>query len=409
MKYGYKAVDADGHVSEALIKWEEELPEQYRSFVVRTPNTYHQRDKQGRLVTGQLTPKDATFVNFKGVGRVPGPGHRSTHFHGPASDILSMRNPEVTGMWDPHARIKDMEKAGTWAAVLFPSHSIALPTWDNAGLAVAAAKVYNNWLASYCKPYPDRLFGLAVLPLQHPEAAAEELRRCVTELGFAGACVTSNMRNIPLSDPMFDTLWAEAARLKAPVGVHAATGSKGIESVGQDRFNRFIHTHMVSHPFEQICAVSAFILDGVLDRHPGLQVVFCEGQASWLPWWLYRMEEHMEKLRPQAYCNEEDPAEYFRKGRCFITCDSDEPAPLLNTVAETVGDNCICYASDYAHWDTSWPRDVELIAANPNISKEFKQKILVDNPARAFKIPLAGKSGRGDGKAAQAKAAGRSR
>ena len=50
--------------------------------------------------------------------------------------------------------------------------------------AAATCRAYNRWLADYCKPYPDRLFGAAMLPMQSVEGAVQEMRFAAKELGF---------------------------------------------------------------------------------------------------------------------------------------------------------------------------------------------------------------------------------
>jgi hypothetical protein len=49
---------------------------------------------------------------------------------------------------------------------------------------------YNRWLADYCKPYPDRLFGAAMLPLQSVELAITEMRYARKELGMRSGCTS---------------------------------------------------------------------------------------------------------------------------------------------------------------------------------------------------------------------------
>ena len=58
-------------------------------------------------------------------------------------------------------------------------------------------RAYNRWLADYCKPYPDRLFGIAMLPMQSIDHAIAEMRFARKNLGFRGGFI----RPQPLQQP----------------------------------------------------------------------------------------------------------------------------------------------------------------------------------------------------------------
>jgi 2,3-dihydroxybenzoate decarboxylase len=62
----------------------------------------------------------------------------------------------------------------------------------DAATALRNAKIANDYLAAVISKHPDRFCGFAALPLQDPEAAAQELNRCVRELGFCGALVNDH-------------------------------------------------------------------------------------------------------------------------------------------------------------------------------------------------------------------------
>src|SRR4249919_1680510 len=70
------------------------------------------------------------------------------------------------GGFDPHARIPDMDLDGIDAAYLYPSIGLFAGSVEDPKLSAAICRAYNRWLADYCKPYPDRLFGIAMLPMQ---------------------------------------------------------------------------------------------------------------------------------------------------------------------------------------------------------------------------------------------------
>ena len=86
--------------------------------------------------------------------------------------------------FDPHKRIPDMDADGIDAAFLYPSLGLFSGAIHDPKLAAATCRAYNRWLADYCKPYPDRLFGVAMLPLQDVDLTIKEMTFARKELGM---------------------------------------------------------------------------------------------------------------------------------------------------------------------------------------------------------------------------------
>ena len=118
------------------------------------------------------------------------------------------------GGFDPHARIPDMDLDGIDAAFLYPSLGLFAGSIHDPAFAAAMCRAYNRWLADYCKPYPDRLFGIAMLPMQSVEAAIGEMRFARKELGFRGGFLRPNpYDDRKLHDPDYEPFWREAEEL----------------------------------------------------------------------------------------------------------------------------------------------------------------------------------------------------
>ena len=99
-------------------------------------------------------------------------------------------------------------------------------------LAAAMCRAYNRWLADYCKPYPDRLFGVAMLPMQSVNLAIEEMRFARKQLGMKGGFLRPNPYNGRMANhPDYDPFWAEAQELDFSIGFHEGA-SGGIPTVG---------------------------------------------------------------------------------------------------------------------------------------------------------------------------------
>jgi len=82
-----------------------------------------------------------------------------------------------------------MDLDGIDAAYLYPSIGLFAGSIDDIAVSANVCRAYNRWLADYCKPYPDRLFGIAMVPLQSVPHAIEEMRYAREELGMTGIFV----------------------------------------------------------------------------------------------------------------------------------------------------------------------------------------------------------------------------
>ena len=139
--------------------------------------------------------------------------------------------------------------------------------------------------------------------------------------------------------------------------------------------------HVYSHPVEQMLAVGAFCAGGILERHPRLRVAFLEGNCGWVPFLLWRMDEHWEWLG-DVYARELTmaPSAYFKR-QCFVSVECDEEP--VKHVIEAIGDDRIVFSTDFPHGDSKFPRAVESFLRLP-ISEESKRKILWDNCAAYY-------------------------
>jgi len=368
-------IDADGHVLETDVDWAARLEPPYRE---RAPRIIEVNGRNRCLIEGRLWP----------IPEGPGQGNS-----GPFSDDLPWERLYRAGMRDPKARLADMDVEGIDVAVLFGTMiGLTLAAVADAGLAVALARAYNDWLAEYCHHDPARLKGVALLPLQDVPAAVAEMERAVGQLGHVTAMLPTNLHGQNLDHPDFYPLYDAAEQLGVPLSVHASVGFNGVpgrygtQVAGTDRFDRFFYNHCVGFPFEQMIAVLCVVCGGVLDRFPALRVGFFEAGAGWLPYWMQRMDEHYERLRPQVPLLQRRPSEHVRGERFFLSCDADEET--LPEVLARVGDERIVYASDYTHWDSSFPDSVRLIAERETLSEDQKAKVLGENAARFLNLPV---------------------
>src|SRR5437879_10258697 len=119
------------------------------------------RDGAPRLVVENATGKaklpgaEQMLGSEQGMGGIGGVGARQ----GTVKATELKYEEGRPGGFDPHKRIPDMDLDGIDAAFLYPSVGLFAGAVHDPDLSGALCRAYNRWLADYCKPYPDRLFG----------------------------------------------------------------------------------------------------------------------------------------------------------------------------------------------------------------------------------------------------------
>lgn len=138
-------------------------------------------------------------------------------------------------------------------------------------IAVKAARLINDGMAGYIAKHPDRFLALGTVPMPDGHAAAEELERCVTRLGFKGVQILTNVAGKELSDPAFAPFWQKAEELGALVLIHPNGFTQA------ERLTRFYFNNVIGNPLETTIALHYLIFDGVLERHPNLKILAVHG------------------------------------------------------------------------------------------------------------------------------------
>lgn len=366
MLHGTTVIDADGHLNDWHLDWEALLPPELHGVApksVRDKNGFPHLEVEGRLLPGGEWPEIDLAEMWE----------QSTR-------DKKYWVPNRPGETHPELRLPDMDEMGIDVAVLFGGHCFLVASKvANPEVATATLRAYNNYLAEYCATAPDRLKGVAMVPIQAPEAAADELRRAVNDLGLVAAVVPPHHENgTTLDDPRLDHLWTAAQDLGVPVCVH--TIGAQISPI-----EKFLHPPLMDEAYGSIpsmLALGHLILGGVLDRFPALTFAFLEAGAGWVPYFMDRMQESSEMFGRKDRQLKKTPEEYVRSEQLYYATDPDEP--LLPAVAQLVGEERLVIGSDYCHPEGMCPFTMSNLAERDDLSDGLKRKILHDNPARLY-------------------------
>ncbi|HME92825.1 MAG TPA: amidohydrolase family protein, partial [Methylomirabilota bacterium] len=198
-------------------------------------------------------------------------------------------------------------------------------------------------------------------------------------LGLCGAMLSADGGHL-LGDSRYADVYEEAQRLDVMLGIHASGSHLG--GAGVDLFPAFIQAHTCSHAFGQMRQLTSVIFEGIPERFPRLRLAFLEAGCGWAPYWMERMDDEYAKRAAEAPALKRKPSDYVRGGSIFFSCEADEW--LLPQALKLVGENQVVYASDFPHWDHSYPASLDEIRERGDISDGQKRKLFADNARRLY-------------------------
>lgn len=355
-----RVVDADAHVNEDALAWTE--------LEARHPGWLGAARSGGRWVAqigGRLYP----------VQEGPGCGV-------PVDSATS--EAAAAGAADVEQRLRDMDAEGIDVQVLFGGLALGVTTFDDAGFAHDFARSYNDWLlGEVCGRAPDRLVGVAVVPLQAVERAIDEMARAVGD-GAVAVAIPPAVGDRNLDDPAYLPFYDAAAALDVALVVHGAPGMN-LPLPAADRFTNYAQVHCLSFPVDQMVAFTALAMGGVLDRFPELRFGFMESGIGWVPYYVHRVAEHREKRGELLPAMASDPRDALERGQCFFSFEADEP--LLHEYVAHLGDGSLVYASDYPHWDSDFPGTVDEVRRRAEgLDPATEARVLGGNAARLYAL-----------------------
>ncbi len=223
--------------------------------------------------------------------------------------------------------------------------------------------------------HPYRFVGLATVPLQDPQAAADELERAMNILEMKGVEISSNVNGKNLDALELWPFYEKAQELEAFIFVHP-TNVAGI-----DRMPKYHLRNLIGNPLDTSLAIASLIFGGVLENFPKLKFCFAHA-GGFIPYQLGRLE-HGYKVRPESKeIISKPPSEYF-KLLYFDTITHYTPA--LKYLIERVGSDRVLLGSDYP-FDMADPDPVSTVNSLESISHVERREVLSENAAQLLRI-----------------------
>ncbi|XP_015213999.2 2-amino-3-carboxymuconate-6-semialdehyde decarboxylase isoform X3 [Lepisosteus oculatus] len=241
--------------------------------------------------------------------------------------------------------------------------------WAKPHDALDLCHILNDDLAATVRQRPRRFVGLGTLPMQAPDLAVQELRRCVLELGFPGVQLGSHVNCWDLSAPELGPVYAAAEELNCSLFIHPW------DMQTDGRMSKYWLPWLVGMPAETTTAICSMIFGGVFEKFPKLKVCFAHGGGSF-PYTIGRIE-HGFKVRPDlcAVDNNINPRKYLGS---FYTDSLVHDPQALKLLLEVVGKDKVMLGTDYP-FPLGELEPGSLIESMSEFDCVLKDKLLAEN------------------------------
>jgi len=260
---------------------------------------------------------------------------------------------EITdNVWDPKQRLEEMDREKITMQVL-STVPVMFSYWAKPHDALDLSRRLNDHIAGVVRDHPKRFTGLATIPLQDPDLAAQELERCVRQLGLRGAEIGTHVDANPhsgridtlnLDNASLQPVWSAAEQLNAAIFVHPW------DMLGKERMPNYWLPWLVGMPAETSLAICSMIFGGVFDRFPKLRFAFAHGGGAF-PFTIGRIE-HAFHVRPDLYPtdNTATPRSYLAHGHSparFYVDSLVHDLDALKLLLKLFGPARVALGSDY--------------------------------------------------------------
>ena len=280
-------------------------------------------------------------------------------------------------------RLSDMDRGGLELCII----SLTAPgiqSVPDTSKAVALARRANDHLAENIAKNPKRLKGFAALPMQDPQAAANELTRCVRELGFLGALV-NGFSQLGTADsavfydlPQYRPFWATVQELDVPFYLHPRlpleTRMQAYEG----------HAWLAGSPWGFAVETSIHALrlmgSGLFDEYPKLNIILGHlGEA--IPHGIWRIDNRIR--RSSLSLKAQRPLASYLRENFYITTSGNFRTQSLTDVILEIGADRVLYSVDYPYEDVV---EAQTWLDHCAISDADRTKIAHANASKLFRL-----------------------
>ena len=235
-------------------------------------------------------------------------------------------------------RLETMDRTGISRAVLGVAGPGVQAERDPAK-ATRVARAANDFLANVIAKRPDRYSGLAHVGVQDARAAADELERCVRQLGFLGAMINGHTNGLYLDHPSIHPFWERAEALGVPIYIHPTDpvtpapvldGTRGLRRATWE------------WGFETGSHALRLVFGGTFDRFPKAKVILGH-LGETLPFLLWRFDSRAKLYGVKL---NREPSDYIKEN-IWVTCSGMFSAEPLDCSIAALGAPRVMFSADY--------------------------------------------------------------
>eukprot|EP00698_Gefionella_okellyi_P019729 TRINITY_DN608_c0_g1_i1.p1 TRINITY_DN608_c0_g1~~TRINITY_DN608_c0_g1_i1.p1 ORF type:complete len:346 (-),score=44.95 TRINITY_DN608_c0_g1_i1:53-1090(-) len=270
--------------------------------------------------------------------------------------------------WSADCRLKECDETGVDVQVL-STVPVMFSYWAKPEHALDLSRYLNDHISREVSMNPRRFIGLGTLPMQAPDLAVKELRRCIQDLGLAGVQIGSHVNNWNLDAKELYPIWEEAERLGAAVFVHPW------DMMGKEQMPKYWLPWLVGMPAETSRAICSLLMGGVLEKFPRLRFAFAHGGGAF-PITIGRIE-HGAQVRPDlcaADCSA-NPRDFLGK---FWVDSLVHDSQALEFIVNLFGRDKVMLGSDYP-FPLGELHPGKLIEEHIALDEETKSRLLGQN------------------------------
>ncbi len=400
-----KVISVDDHVVEPAHVWQERLPTKMREqgprverarwgdFALDSGASYKQEmTEDGRWGDYWMYEDRLVYVHKRHVA-IPldaTPDGDVSRFDPSKMFLAALTYDEMRpGCYEPKARVDDLALAGVDGSISFPTFprfcGQTFMEGKDLELGLACLKAYNDWMIEeWCGDSGGALIPLCLIPLWDVELAAAEVRRNAAR-GARAVCFSEipvhlGLPSIHSGD--WDPFFAACDETRTAVCMHIGSSSK-MPATSKDAPPS---VEILLSCNNSMASLADFLFSGVLVRFPKLKLAYSEGQIGWIPYALERADNTWKFHSSWTDADEkipEPPSTYYQ-GRVFGCFTNDVHG--VESI-EQVGEDNICFETDYPHTDTTWPfvqREVERMTAS--LTDDQRYKVLRGNAIRMLDL-----------------------
>ncbi len=307
------------------------------------------------------------------------------------------------GCYDAKARIADMDQSGVLASLVFPTITrfcgqLFMEASDR-DFGLVCLKAYNDWMIEeWCAAAPGRYIPLVLIPMWDPKLAVAELERTAamgaTTFAFSENPEPLGLPTIHDANGYWDPVMAAANELEMVVSMHVGSSSQ-LPVIAKDA--PFM-ANLTWGAARTSGTMLSWLFSGLFQRFPKLKIALSEGEVGWIPYFLERAEQVLDKQRHwvqrggqygdhagagQIDLDTLDIRASFRDHvfGCFI-----DDAHGIASLGEIPEDNIMC-ETDYPHSDSTWPHCIQVVHNRiKHLPPQTQYKLLRGNAERLYRF-----------------------